>query len=153
MGGQLRADLEDLERGVGAEDVVDDDDGGAVENADAHGGVGAVGQPLGVDERAPAQLVVVEVGVAEVQEAGAELVLVGVAVLLDEAVRLQRLEQAVHGRPGHAELVGELRHAEPPRAGGERLEDARGAVDGLDRAPRAAGREIIDCSALSNRLR
>ena len=50
--------------------------------------------------RAPAQLVEVEVGVAELQQAGAELVLVGVAVLLDEAVRLQRLQQAVDGRAG-----------------------------------------------------
>ena len=74
---------------------------------------------------------------------GAELVLVGVAVLLDEAVRLQRLQQPVDGRPRHPELVGELRHAEPPRAGGQRLQDPRRAVDGLDRAPRAAGSEII----------
>jgi hypothetical protein len=87
-----------------------------------------------------AQLVVVEVGVAEVQQAGAELVLVGVAVLLDEAVRLQRLEEPVDGRARHAELVGELRHAEPPRARGEGLQDPRRAVDGLDRAPRPAGR-------------
>ena len=139
MGGQLRADLEHLEGGVGPEDVVDDDHGRSVEDADANGGLSAGGEPLGVDERARAQLVVVEVGVAEVQEAGPELVLVGVAVLLDEAVRLQRLEQPVDGRAGHAELVGELRHAEPPRAGGQRLEDPRRPVDGLDRAPRAAG--------------
>ena len=64
----------------------------------------------------------------------AELVLVGVAVLLDEAVRLERLEQAVDGRARQPELVGELRDAEPPRTGRERLEDARGAVDRLDRA-------------------
>ena len=36
-------------------------------------------------DRARPQLVQVEVGVAEMQQAGAELVLVGVAVLLDEA--------------------------------------------------------------------
>ena len=139
MGRQLRADLEHLEGGVGAEDVVDDDDGRAVEHADADGRLGAGGEPLGVDERARAQLVVVEVGVAEVQQPGAELVLVGVAVLLDEAVRLQRLQQAVDRRPGHPELVRELRHAEPPRARGQRLQDPRRPVDGLDRAPRPAG--------------
>ena len=73
------------------------------------------------------------------QQPRAELVLVGVAVLLDEAVRLERLQQAVDGRPRHAELVGELADAEPPRAGGQRLQDPRRAVDGLDRAPPAAG--------------
>ena len=73
------------------------------------------------------------------QQAGAELVLVGIAVLLDEAVRLQGLQQPVDGRARHAELVGELRDAEAPRARRERLQDPRRAVDGLDRAPRAAG--------------
>ena len=66
-------------------------------------------------ERA-AQLVEVEVGVAELQQPGAELVLVRVAVLLDEAVRLQRLQQPVDGRARQAEPVGELGHAEPARA-------------------------------------
>ena len=105
----------------------------AVQHADADGGAGALREPLGVHDRARAQLVEVEVGVAEVQQPGAELVLVGVAVLLDEAVRLQRLQQPVHGRPREPELVGELAHAEPPRPAGQRLEDARRAVDRLDR--------------------
>ena len=83
-------------------------------HADADGGVGALGQPLGVDDRAAAQLVQVEVGVAELEQAGAELVLVGVAVLLDEAVRQQGLEQAVDGGAGELEPVGELADAEPP---------------------------------------
>ena len=92
-----------------------------------------VRKPLGVHERARAQLVEVEVGVAEVQQPRAELVLVRVAVLLDEAVRRERLQQAVHGRPREPELVGELAHAEPPRTAPERLQDARRAVDRLDR--------------------
>ena len=96
-------------------------------------------EALRVHERARPQLVVVEVGVAEMQQPRPELVLVGVAVLLDEAVRLERLQQAVDGRPRHAELVGELRDAEPSRAGGQRLQDPRRTVDGLDRAPPAAG--------------
>ena len=141
--GQLRADLEHLEDGVGPEDVVHDDDGRAVQDADAHGRLRARREALRMHERARPQLVVVEVGVAEVQQARAELVLVGVAVLLDEAVRLQGLQQAVDGRPRHPELVGELRHAEAPRPGGERLEDPRRAVDGLDRAPPATGAQII----------
>ena len=57
-----------------------------------------------------------------------------VAVLLDEAVGLERLEQAVDGRRGEAEALRELGDAEPPRAAGEDLEDPRGAVDRLDRA-------------------
>ena len=99
MHGQLGAHLEDLKRGVGPEDVVDDDHGGAVHHADAHGGVRALGETLRVHDRAAAQLVQVEVGVAELEQPGAELVLVGVAVLLDEAVREQRLEQAVDRGP------------------------------------------------------
>ena len=98
--------------------------------------LGAGGERVGVDERARPQLVDVEVGVAELQQRGAELVLAGVAVLLDEAVRLQRLQQPVDGGRGEPEAVGELGHAEPPGPARERLEDARGAVDGLDRAPR-----------------
>jgi hypothetical protein len=68
------------------------------------------------------------------QEPGAELVLVAVAILLDEAVRLQRLEQAVDRGPGELEAVGDLADAEPARAGREELEDPRRAVDGLDHA-------------------
>ena len=67
------------------------------------------------------------------QQPGAELVLVRVAVLLDEAVRRERLQQAVHRRPREAELIGELAHAEPPRTAPQRLQDARRAVDRLDR--------------------
>ena len=66
---QLGADLEDLQRLVGPEDVVHDDHARPVHHADADRGVGALGQPLGVDERAGAQLVEVEVGVAELQQA------------------------------------------------------------------------------------
>ena len=147
---QLRADLEDLQRGVRPEDVVDDDDAGAVQDADADGGVGARGQPLGVDDRAAAQLVEVEVGVAELEQAGAELVLVGVAVLLDEAVRLQRLQQAVDRGRAKLEPVGELADAEAARPARERLQDARRAVDGLDRP---SLRPLCYDSTLSNPLR
>ena len=111
MRGELRADLEHLERRVGPEHVVHDRDRRAVQHADADGRAGALREPLGVHDRARAQLVEVEVGVAEVQQPGAELVLVRVAVLLDEAVRRQRLQQPVDGRAREAELIGELAHA------------------------------------------
>ena len=52
------------------------------------------------------QLVQIEVAVAEIEQLRAELVLVAVDVLLDEAVRLQRPQQAVDGA---------LREAEPRR--------------------------------------
>ena len=131
---QLRADLEDLERRVRPEDVVHDDHGRAVHHADADRGVRALGEPLGVHDRAAAQLVQVEVRVAELEQAGAELVLVRVAVLLDEAVRQQRLQQAVNRGAGQLETIGELAHAQPARSRRERLQDARGTVDRLDRA-------------------
>src|SRR5439155_15016519 len=113
-------------------DVVHDDHARAVHDADAHRGVRARRKTLGVDERAPAQLVEVQVGVAELQQPGAELVLARVAVLLDEAVRLQRLQEPVHRRHRELEALRELGHAEAPWTAGERLENARGAVDRLD---------------------
>ena len=103
MDRQLGPDLEHLKGGVGAEHVVDDDDARPCMTPDADRGRGALGEPLGVDDRAAAQLVQVQVGVAEVQQARAQLVLLRLAVLLDEAVRLQRLEQPVHRRAGDVE--------------------------------------------------
>jgi hypothetical protein len=88
----LRADLQHLEDGIRPEHVVHDHHRRAVQDTDADRLAGGLRQPLGVHDRPSAQLVVVEIGVAEMEKARAELVLVGVAVLLDEAVRLQRLE-------------------------------------------------------------
>ena len=130
---------------------MDHDDARAVHHADAHRGVGARGEPLGVDERAAAQLVEVEVGVAELQQAGAELVLARVAVLLDEAVRLKGLQQTVdrgRGRPSaSASSVTPRRRG--PLASAFRIRAARSI--GLDRPPRLV--EDHSYSALSNRLR
>src|SRR5213078_1499211 len=71
-------------------------------------------------------------------------VLARVAVLLDEAVGLQRLEQAVDGRPRELEALGELADAQPARPGGQRLEDRRRPIDRLDGPPaRARGRWAI----------
>ena len=75
-----------------------------------------------------------ETYVAQLQQAGPELIFVRVTILLDEAMGLQRLEQAVHGRPGQAKPVGELAHAQPARTAGERFQDGRRTVDRLDRA-------------------
>jgi hypothetical protein len=137
---QLGAHLEDLERRVRAEDVVDDHHRGAVHHPDSHGGVRALRESLGVHYRAAAELVQVEVGVAELEQARSELVLVRVAVLLDEPVGEKRLEQAVDGGAGELEPVRELAHTQPPRSRREGLQNASSAVDGLDRA--ALGRTL-----------
>jgi hypothetical protein len=53
-------------------------------------------------------------------------------VLLDEAVRLERPQQPVHGPLGEAEAFRELAYSESPGPAGERLENAHCAVNGLD---------------------
>jgi len=55
-----------------------------VHDADPHGGVRSAREPLGVDDRPRPKLIEVEIGVAELEQAGPELVLVRIAVLLDE---------------------------------------------------------------------
>jgi hypothetical protein len=128
----LSADLEDLQRLVRTEDVVHHDHARPVHHADSNRGVGALGQSLCGDERPRAQLVEVQVGVSELQQPGPELVLPRPAVLLDEAMGLQRLQQAVHGGRRQLESQSQLGHAEAPRTSRERLEDASCAVDRLD---------------------
>ena len=51
---QLRADLEDLKRRIGAEDVVHNNHGRSVHHAHTDGGIGSLGEPLGVHNRAAA---------------------------------------------------------------------------------------------------
>ena len=110
--------------------------------------------------RAPAELVQVEVRVAEVEQAGTELVLLGLAILLDEPMCLKSLQQPVDGGTGDPEAIGELAYAEAPRPAGERPKDPRRPIDGLDRSFRSAGLGAwsgsvweFGYSALSNRLR
>ena len=88
-----------------------------MERADPHRLVRAYGQQLRPRQRARAEVVEVEVAVGELEELRAELVLVAVGVLLDEAVRLERAQKAVHGALREAEPVRELADAEPARAG------------------------------------
>src|SRR5207245_2838791 len=77
------------------------------------------------------------------EQARTELVLVRIAVLLHEAVRLKGLEQAVDSGPGEAETFRELADAEPAGSARQRLQDRRGAVDRLDRRAALAGCAII----------
>jgi len=129
---QERADLEQLQARVRPKDVMDDEDASRVRDADAHRFADARREQLRPGERAGAELVQVEVAVSELEELRAELVLVGVEVLLDETVLLQRPEQAVHGRLREPHPVGEIGEAEPPGMLAERLENAHGTVDGLN---------------------
>ena len=124
---ELCPDLEHLKGGVRAEHVMDDDHARPVHDADTYRGGGALGQALRLDDRATAKLVQIEIGVAQMQKAGAELVLLGLAVLLDEPVRLERLERPMDRRAGDAEPVGKL--ADPslrgPLASARRIRAAR----------------------------
>jgi hypothetical protein len=133
MDRQQGADLEHLQARVGAEDVVDDEHAAGMGDADADRLADACREELGPRKGAGAQLVQVEVAVPELEQLGAQLVLVGVEVLLDESVLLQRPEQAVDGRLREADAIGEVREAEPPGMLAERLEDAHGPIDGLNR--------------------
>jgi hypothetical protein len=82
-----------------------------VHNADPDRGPAATRQAVSLSDRAGAKLVQVEVGVTELEQTWSKLVLVGVAILLDEAVGLERLKEAMNRRPRQAEPIGELAHA------------------------------------------
>ncbi len=130
---QLQSDLEDAERRIGTEYVVDDHDARPMHDPDPHRRARSRGQPVGIRDRAGAQLVEVEIRVAELEEPGPELVLIGVPVLFYESMRLQRLEQPVDRWTRQPEPVGQLADAQPAGPARERLEDCGGAIDRLDR--------------------
>ena len=132
---QLSSHLRDLQSGVRPEDVMHHDHRRSVHHPHAHGRIRPLGETLGVHDRAAAQLVQVEVRIAELKQAGAELVLVRIAVLLDEAVRLERLQKPVDGGSCEPQPIGELAHSKPPRATPQGLQDAGRAVDRLDHSP------------------
>jgi hypothetical protein len=68
------------------------------------------------------------------QQSRAQLVLVGIAILLDEPVGEQGLQEPVNGGPGQLEAIRQLADTKPSWPGRERLENARGAVDRLNRS-------------------
>src|SRR6476661_1995921 len=102
--------------------MVHNDHIGAVHNPDADSGGRAKGEPIRVTDRARAQLVQVQVRVAKLEKARAKLVLVGVLVLLDKSVGLERLQQAVHRRSRQTEAVSQLAHPQATRSAGQSLE-------------------------------
>src|SRR6188472_3106711 len=113
------ADLEDLQSRVGPKDVMHDQDALAVKRPHTHGLVRSHREKLRPRERARAEVVQVEVAVAELKELGAELILVAVRMLLDEPVGLERPEQAVDGSLGEPEALRKLAYTEASRACGE----------------------------------
>jgi hypothetical protein len=132
---QERTDLEHLQARVRPEDVVDDEHALPVGDADADRLADPGREQLRPGERARPQLVQVQVAVPELEQLRAELVLVGVEVLLDEPVLLQGAEQAVDGGLREPDTVGEIAQAEAPRVLAERLQDPHGAVDRLNLLP------------------
>ena len=83
-------------------------------------------------QRPRAQLVQVEVAVAEVQELRPELVLVAIRMLLDEIVGLQRAQEPVHRALGQPQANRELADAKAASAATQGLQDANRAIDGLN---------------------
>ena len=100
---------------------------------------------------AAAQLVHVEVDVAQLQQRRPQLVLAAVGVLLDEALLLERPQQPVHGALGEPQPVAQLGHAEPARAAGEGPQDGGRTLDRLDCHASLADRscrtvfDIVEC--------
>ncbi len=133
MQGQQRPDLEHLQARVRPEDVVDDEHAVRLRNAHAHRLADARREQLRPRERTRAELVQIEVAVAELEQLRPELVLVGVEVLLDEPVILKRPQESVHRGLRETHPVGQVAQAEPARMLAERLEDAHRAVYRLNR--------------------
>ena len=85
--------------------MVHHEDAVAVGGTHSHGFLGARREQLRPGKRTRAELVQVKEAVAELEERRTELVLVAVGVLLDEAVLLERPEEAVHSRLRQAEAL------------------------------------------------
>ena len=68
------------------------------------------------------------------KQARPELILLGLAILLNEAVQLKRLEQAMDRGARDVQPVRQLADAEPARSTGEGAKDPRRAIDRLDRS-------------------
>ena len=97
VGGEEGAHVERLQRVVGPEYVVHDEDLLLVERADPHRLARACRQRIGPVQRAGAKLVAVEIAGTHVQQRRAQLVLPALGVLLDKPDALQRTQQPVDG--------------------------------------------------------
>ena len=136
-----RADLQDLHGVVRAEHVVQHDHAAAGQRGHPDRLAGLPRERLGPAQRPDPQLGAVQVGVAELEHAGAEAVLAGLRVLGDELVCLQGAQQPVYRRLGEAKAGGDLGDAEARRAGAEHAEDLRRALHRLDHRTLSAQRD------------
>ena len=129
---QVGADLEDLERVVRPEHMVDDQHTLAVNGADPHRLAASHRQVVRPGQGAAAKLVHIQVDVAQAKQRAAQLVLAAVGILLDEALLLKRPQKPVHGALREPQPVAQLGHPEPARAAGEGAQDGGGTLDRLD---------------------
>ena len=113
MDRKLRSDLKHLKDGVWTKHVMDYDYHRAMHDPDPDRRRGALGEPLGMDDRTASEFVEVQVRVSEMKEPGSQLILLGLVILLDEAVRLQRLQQAVNSWACDLQPVGQFAHTKP----------------------------------------
>jgi hypothetical protein len=118
-----RAHLEDLHGVIGPEHVVQDDHPRAGQRGHPDRLLRFGGERVGPPQRAAAQLRAVEVGVAELEDAGAEAVLAGERVLGDEFMLHERAQQPVHRGLGEPDPRGDLGHAKARCARSEDAED------------------------------
>lgn len=82
---------------------MDDEDALLVQDPQMGALAAGAGQVVRPDERAGPQLVDVQIAVAQTQQLGAQLIAAGRRVLLDEALVLERAQDAVRGALGQAQ--------------------------------------------------
>lgn len=82
---------------------MDDEDALLVKDPQMGALAAGAGQVVRPDERARPQLVDVQIAVAQAQQLGAQLITAGRRVLLDEALVLERAQNAVCGALGQAQ--------------------------------------------------
>ena len=125
----------------GPEHVMDHQHAVAVQSTDPHRLAGTDGEIVCPGECATAQLVDVEVDVAQLQQRGAELILAALGILLDEALRLERASAGRAPCPWRGRAG---RSAPTRQAGASRPQSARRI---------AAARSIDWIATLLRRLR
>src|SRR5262245_37142598 len=105
---------------------------------------GKVAQLHGVRFGKTAQIELLHRSLPDMRELEAELVALGLRVLLDEAEMLQRREVAMHPRLRLAEMIGERSQTHRLVRGRERFKDLSGHHHGLDEAA-SVGAVLVWC--------
>ncbi|CAK7282197.1 hypothetical protein SGPA1_20163 [Streptomyces misionensis JCM 4497] len=126
------ADLQHLPAVVGPEDVVHDQHALLVQHPQVHALPAGAGQIVRPHQGARPQLVHVQIGGAQAQQLGAQLIAARGVVLLHEPLLLEGAQDAVRGALGEAERGGDVRQAEPPLAAREQPQHRGRAFERLD---------------------